>query len=338
MLRTILIIATVVVVLGALAGGGYYWYTSQHAETPSPDITEVPIQQREGLGEIPEATGIEPELGALPGDSDRAIEAPAGEAELLGEPSLETGPSPGDIETVEGPETGDLEGTQAGGDISAPLTTATQPPRETRPADNTETRPVAESAVSAEVAETSPTPTPQPETTSPTPTVQLAPTATPKPTPAPGSYSVRTLQAVPEAKLAEVRQAMSALNVTLQEQRTGQYHIQAYKLALGYFRTKAEAESWASSNLKPKGVDYFVYQTQNMFSIQVGVYANPQNVDRAQRSLYEKFPGWRLPLRREVVNLSRNAYILSISKIHPNLADQIWRKLNQLGIQAEIIG
>jgi hypothetical protein len=335
-MRTILIIATVVVVLGALAGVGYYWYTSQHADTPSPDITEVPIQ-REGLGEIPEATGIEPEIGALPGDSDRSLEAPDGEAALLGEPSLETGPSPGDVETVEGPDAGNLEGTRAGGDISGSVS-ETQPPRETRPADNTETRPVVESAALPEVAETAPTPTPQPAPTSPPPAAQPAATATPKPAPAPGNYSVRTLQAVPEAKLAEVRKAMSALNVTLQEQRTGQYHVQAYKLALGYFRTKAEAESWASSNLKPKGVDYFVYQTQNMFSIQVGVYANPQNVDRAQRSLYEKFPGWRLPLRREAVNLSRNAYILSISKIHPDLADKVWRKLNQLGIQAEING
>lgn len=334
MLRTILIIATVVVVLGALAGGGYYWYTSQHAGTPSQDITEVPIE-REGIGTSPEATGIEPELGALPGDLDRTLEAPAGEAELLGEPSLETGPSPGDIEGI---ETGDLAAPQAGGDLSAPVTTTTQPLRETRPADNTATRPAAETAELPEIAETSPTPTPQPAPTSPPSTTEPAPTATPKPAPAPGSYSVRTLQAVPEAKLAEIRRAMSTLNVTLQEQRTGQYHIQAHKLALGYFRTKAEAESWARSNLAPKGVDYFVYQTQNMYSIQIGVYADPQNVDKAQRSLYEKFPGWRLPLRREVVNLSRNAYILSISKIHPDLADQIWRKLNQLGIQAEIIG
>ncbi len=334
MLRTILIIAAVVVVMGILVGAGVYWYTSQPADTDSQNITEIPIQG-DSLGTIPEATGIDPELGDLPGDTGRTLEAPIGETDGLGEPSIETGPSPGDLGTI---EPGTLAGSSTTGDLGQPETVATVPPRETRPPENTGTRPgIAAQPELGIIAEATSTPAPQPVATTAPPATQ-APTPTPKPTPAPGNYSVRTIQAVPEAKLAEVRKAMSALNVTLQEQKTGQYSVQAHKLALGYFRTKSEAESWAKSNLSPKGVSYFVYQVQNMYSIQVGVYAEQQNVDKAQRSLYEKFPGWRLPLRREVVTLNKTAYTLSISNIHPNLADNIWRKLNQLGIQAEING
>lgn len=334
MLRTILIIAVVVVVLGALAGGGYYWYTSQHVDTSPQDETLIPIEG-EGLGTIPEASSIEPESGALPDETGRSLDAPSGETELLGEPSLEPGPSPDDLS---GLESGDLAGSPPTGELSAPETATIPPPRETRPPENTGVRPVVGTQPEVEGTTGSPTPTPQPAPTAPPADTGPVPTATPRPAPAPGNYNVRTVQAVPEAKLAEIRKAMSTLGVTLQEQKTGQYSIQAHKLALGYFRTKAEAESWAKTYLSPKSVKYFVYPVQNMYSIQVGVYAESQNLDRAQRSLYEKFPGWRLPLRREMVTLNKTAYTLSISKIHPDLADKIWRKLNQLGIQAEISG
>ena len=337
MLRTILIIAAVVVVLGILVGAGVYWYTSQHKEADSQDVTEIPVQG-DGLGTIPEATGIEPELGELPGDSGRSLEAPAGESNLFGEQPAETGA--GDVGSLEpGNAAGSLTA-EATGEITEPDTPATVPPRETRPPENPRVRPVTApqtEATATPVPEPTSASTPQPVATTAPPATQ-APASTPMPAPAPGTYSVRTIQAVPEARLASVRKAMSSLNVTLQEQKTGQYSVQAHKLALGYFRTKAEAVSWASSNLRPKGVNYFVYQVQNMHSIQVGVYAEKSNVDKAQRSLYEKFPGWRLPLRVEPVTLSKAAYTLSISNIHPDLADNIWRKLNQLGIQAEING
>ena len=334
MLRTILIIAAVVVVLGILVGAGLYWYTSQHTDADSQGMTEIPIQG-DGVGTIPDATGIEPEIGELPGDSGRSLEAPVGEANLLGEPSVETGPGSGDVGSLESGNAAGSLTAEATGNISEPDAPATVL-RETRPTENTETRPVTAAQPEATAGtEATPTPAPQPVATTAPPATQ-APASTPAP--ASGSYSVRTIQAVPEARLASVRKAMSSLNVTLQEQKTGQSSIQAHKLALGYFRTKAEAESWANSNLRPKGVKYFVYQVQNMYSIQLGVYAEKSNVDKAQRSLYGKFPGWRLPLRIEPMRLSRAAYTLSISNIHPDVADNIWRKLNQLGIQAEING
>lgn len=342
MLRTILMIAAIVVVLGILAGAAVYWYTAQHpADTDTQDVTDIPIQG-DSLGEIPEATGIEPEIGELPGEAGRALEeAPVGETDTLGQPSTETGAISGDLGDI---ESDDLAGSATTSDLGQPEAVATLPPRETRPAENTETRPTAGAQSELTIiAEATPTPppaagTPQPVVTTAPPSTQAPATTTPQPTPAPGRYSVRTLQAVPEDKLTEVRKAMSTLNVTLQEQKTGQYPVQAQKLSLGYFRSKPEAESWAKSNLKPKGVSYFIYPVQNMYSIQMGVYAEQQNVDRAQRSLYEKFPGWRLPLRVEPVTLNKAAYMLSISNIHPNLADAIWRKLNQIGIQAEIHG
>lgn len=334
MLRTILVIAAVVVVLGILVGAGVYWYTSQHSDVDTQDITEVPIQDAD-LGPVSESPGIEPELGEMPADAGRALEAPAGEAEALG--SLETTPAPDNLTTLEPDTLADASGA-ANDDLGQPQPEATVPPRETRPPDTTGDRPGSATAPESEtISEATATPAPQPVATTAPPT-DTAPTPTPRPAPAPGHYSVRTLQPVPEAQLAAVRSAMSGLNVTLQEQKTGQYQIQAQKLALGYFRSKSEATNWAQSYLKPKQVEYFVYPVRNMYSIQVGVYSNQQNAERAQRALYGKFPGWRLPLRVERVAIKKAAYTLSISNIHPDLADKIWRKLNQLGIQAEIIG
>jgi hypothetical protein len=131
---------------------------------------------------------------------------------------------------------------------------------------------------------------------------------------------------------------MNGLGVKLKEQKTGQQHTQAYRVAVGYFRTKAEAESWAQYNFKPRGVAYYVYPAQNMYSIQVGVYSHPQNVEMAMRQLYQKFPGWRLPIRREVTTITKATYNLSISRISRSLADKIWRELSRLGVQAEISG
>jgi hypothetical protein len=363
MLRTILIIATIVVIVGAAAGGGYYWYTSRHKDT-APDETVLPVEQ--GLGDIPEATGIEPELGALPeGPEEQLLEAPAGEPGVLGEPSLETELPRGDAGSLE-PES--LAESPNARDIEAPETpTTAEGPRETRPAETTGERPAATTETPPEVepqptvevavvAEPTPTPVPPtpvpetaPTTTAPTTTAPAttAPSQTTRPTqpsrpqiaqPAPGAYSVRTLQPISQAKLTEVRKAMDALGVSLEEKKAGQYNIQAHKLALGYFRSKAEAQSWAQTNLRPKGVDFFVYQVQNMYSIQVGVFAEQQNVDKAQRALYEKFPGWRLPIRREPITISKAAYHLSITNIQQNLADSVWRKLTQMGVPAEING
>jgi hypothetical protein len=346
MIKRILIIALIVIGLGIVGVGGYLVYhqfIAKEADTSQQAETEIPIQQ--GLGEIPEAPGGEAEFGGLPDaepGSDRALEP--GEAEPLpeGEVASEEGVLPGEGELQPGDLAGDVTGPVVPGEV-----VETEPvlpgEREPRPAsETTGARPGTTGATEpsefvADVAEEQPTLSPPETTITPVPEA-TSPPQTPTPAPAPGTYSVRTLVPVFESQLGDVRKAMNRLGVKLKEQKTGQRHIQAYRLAVGYFRTKAEAESWAQYNFKPKGVAYYVYAAQNMYSIQVGVYSQPQNVEVAMRQLYQKFPGWRLPIRREVATITKATYSLSVTRISHALADKIWRELNRLGVQAEISG
>lgn len=347
-MRTIIIIAAIVIVVGVAVGGiyyGYHWYTTRQAETPQDEaIVSIP----QGLGDIPETTEIEPTLSDEPGLPP--LEAPTGEPPATEGSGLEPGPSlEGEGDVGMGDLAGDLTSSPAAArdipDLGEPSRTD---PRDTRPATTTSsgTRPTTQPATTQPVIQptdvaavtTEGQPSSAVETTTPltTTTQPSAPAATPAP--ARGNYSVRTLEPVLESKLATVRKAMKSLGIQLLEQKTSQQNLQAYKLALGYFRTKAEAESWAQYNFQPRGIEYYVYPIQGMYSIQVGVYSQPQNVEVAMRELYRKFPGVRLPIRREITTLSRAAYSLSISRITQPLAEKIWRELNRLGIPAEISG
>jgi hypothetical protein len=124
----------------------------------------------------------------------------------------------------------------------------------------------------------------------------------------------------------------------LQEQKAEQQQLQAYRIAVGYFQTKAEAESWAQYNFRPRGISYYVYPAQGMFSIQLGVYAQQQNVDAAMQEFYRKYQGGRLPIRTEMATIAKQAYHLSLDQITKSLAEKVWEKLTRLGIQAEISG
>lgn len=187
------------------------------------------------------------------------------------------------------------------------------------------------------VSEVTPTPTASVATPTPGP-VPTTPVVTPTPGPAAGRFSVVTLTPVLETQLQNVRKAMRQLGVQLQEQRIGQQRLQAYRVALGYFRLKSDAASWAQTHLRPKGLEYFVYPAQGMYSIQLGVFTQQQSVDQKMQELYQKFPGWRLPLRTEMVNIPTFHYRLSIQGITESLARKIQDTLFRMKIQAELTG
>lgn len=363
-MKRIIISALALIIIAAVAVSGYLWWTKHKAVTPSETETEIALGDT-AIGEIPATTepigAIQPVMST--GEPAAPAEAPVGE--IAGPIDLSTNQT--------GPEIPVLGGDTTSRSVAIPATTETQ--RETRPVttSTTESVPVltgtsettGETIATTEVVETSPqglieaTPTPvptaiptTPEATpvptamptaapgaTPTPApIPTTPVATPTPGPAPGRFSVVTLTPVLESQLQNVRNAMRRLGVQLQEQRTGQQRLQASRVALGYFRTKEEASSWARTNLRPQNIEYFVYPAQGMHSIQLGVFTQQQSVDKKMQELYQKFPGWRLPLRTEMTNIPTYHYRLSIQGITENLARKVQDTLFRMRIQAELTG
>jgi hypothetical protein len=326
-----LLILLILIIIGAVVyiyGIPYVRNWQAQRSTASVPETEIPIEE-EGLGEIPDSTEMEPE-GEILLDEDGELVPTTGEATITEETGLETeSPLEEDLGEVE-PE--DLTGAVGTRGIDE------EPRRETRPSEGqASTRPGTQKTQPSEttVAESATEETPTSSSTTSVVTSETA--STPTPGPAPGDYSVRTLEPVFKSQLTVVRKAMNALGVQLQEQKTGQQRLQAYRVAVGYFRTKAEADSWAQYNFRPRGIDYYVYPVQGMYSIQVGVYAKEQNVEPAMRELYRKYQGGRLPVRREITAITKPAYHLSLSHVTESLAKKVWNELIRLGIQAEIV-
>lgn len=318
-IRILIGVLILLIVAGGIFAGVQYWKKQQAAQL-SEGETEVALTEDVLKIEEP-GVDTEPEL---PGTetASRAVEAPTEAEPTSEEPVTEP------LVPEETPES------------APPLTdvpVATEPP-----AARTERPQPTEITVTTDKEKATPTPKPKPtvETPTPAPTpVPETPVVTPTPTPAAGNYSVRTLVPVLGSQLPTIRKAMQRFGVSLQEQKTGQQQrVQAYRVAIGYFRTKSDATSWARTYFKPKGIEYFVYPVQGMHSIQVGVYTQQQNVDRKMRELYSKFPGWRLPTRVETTSFTRSTYNLSISKITETLARKIQDALVGMGIQAELAG
>jgi hypothetical protein len=325
-MKTIIIsvVAGLIVVAGAL--GGYYWWSTSKEPKTLQNETEVPVGER-GLDIADETEGIGADEDLLPNEiGDQATETSSEETAGSDDIALDTD-SPleegadfgaedlsGDV--LDSAETGDLE--------------VTPEPRETRPPDNESGRP----GEQASETEGDVSPTPKPKTS----VAEATPVPKPTPGPAPGNFSVRTAQPVFKSRLAAVRKAMKPLGVRLKERQTEQRYLSAYRIAVGYFRTKAEAESWAYYNFRPKGIDYYVYPVQGMFSIQVGIYAQQQNIEPAMRQLYRKFQGGRLPIRTEMTNIATPTYELSISRITESLAIKVEKTLFQMGIVAHVTG
>lgn len=354
-MKRIIISALALIIIAAAAVSGYMWWKNQQRPTPQETETEITLSEN-ALGEIPETMETEATIQPIVPDSGetRSTEGTAEEGSDQPQPGTEETTVPIDLSTNEtGPDAPVLTETTSRG-VSSPSPTSAQ--RETRPTgtegttrpqaaegtpevtvevETVPTTPIVETTPPQNLAEATPTPAP---TATPT-AVPTGPAATPTPGPAPGNYSVTTIAPVMESQLPAVRQAMRSLGVQLQEQRTGQQQrLQAYRVALGFFRTKQEATSWAQTNLRPKGIEYYVYPAQGMYSIQMGVYTQQQNVERKMRELHQKFPGWRLPLRSEMTNISTSMYQLSIRGITENLARRVQDKLTQMGIQSELTG
>jgi hypothetical protein len=331
-MRTWFIIGGVIlilVVVGIVFGIPYL--RGRNVQPPVSKETEVALGD---LGEISETPEIAPGELVLGETGDQTPVPATKETTGTEKIPLETGQTPkveGEIEPV---VSGKTPGTTAARGI-APQVSVT-PERPTRPAARVTSRPATQPTQPPEspVIETGPEITPSPIPT----TSEATPTPAPAPVPPQGNYSVRTIEPVFESRLAAVRKAMEILGVQLTEQKTGQRQLSASRIAVGYFRTKAEAESWAQSNFRPRGIAYYIYPAQGMFSIQVGIYAQQQNVELAMRELDRKFQGWRLPVRTETVTIPKSAYELSISRITESLARKVQDSLFRMGIQTEITG
>lgn len=324
MIRAAIAVLALLIIVGGVVGGVYYWNKLKEPEVAP--VTEGGPELALGdatleVTEAEEPVDVEPILSD--DEAGQEVVVPIGEEVPidLSEDALPV-PEPGR------------------GISEQPV--ASETPREPRP----------EITQPAEVIGLQPieiTPTPVPPAPTPVPTsapIPTTPVVTPVPvpvvTPTPaipvGNYSVYTFSPVSESKLSTVRKAMKPLGVNLKEEKVGQQNIQAYRVAIGYFTTKQQAESWARTSFKPKGVQYYVYPAQGMYSIQVGVFSQRQNVDRKIRDLYQKFPGWRLPIRTEMTTIGRATYNLSIRRIPESLARKVQNELVRLGVQAELSG
>ncbi len=327
----------VVVVLLLLAAGGfavyYFWFhqPEEHVAKPGEEV-DVPVNEdADVLGDL---SGPDP--GAEP---DFAFTEEGGSREI--EPPVEEGTS-GERASTE--EVVDLSGetteTTGGSEEDLPIFPEETPVTEDMPVVEPADTPRPERTPESITVQAEPTATPKPpavsETSAPTPTPAPEPTTQPAPS---GNFSVKTLVPVMKSKLPAIRTAMKQIGVTLKEEKAGrQQRVQGYRVAIGYFRSQTEAKSWAANYLRPKDIDYFVYPARNMYSIQVGVYTKQRNVEKKVRSLYQKFPGWRLPVRTERYTFVKPTYHLSLRKIPESLGRKIQDALFRMGVQAELAG
>lgn len=332
MIRAAIAVLALLIIVGGVVGGVYYWNKLKEPEVAP--ITEGGPELALGDATL-EVTEAEEPLDVEPIVSDdeagQEVVVPIGE-EVPIDLSEDALPVPDSGRAIS-------EQPVASETPSAPQPEITQPAE--APAEGTS------GVTGLQPIEITPTPVPPAPTpvpiSTPIPTTPVvSPTPVPVATPAPaipaGNYSVYTFSPVSESTLSTVRKAMKPLGVNLKEEKVGQQNIQAYRVAIGYFTTKQQAESWARTNFKPRSVQYYVFPAQGMYSIQVGVFSQRQNVDRKIRDLYQKFPGWRLPIRTEMTTIGRATYHLSIRRIPESLARKVQNELVRVGVQAELAG
>ncbi len=347
-LRNIIIGMLVLVMLAAGVFVGYTWWANRNEAPPSTE-EEVSLGA-DALGDIPDNTESDFNMGPdVEGDEAPLVDAEPGEtAPLMGEddaPLVDLSePATDDPQEIIPTEAGSTRAIDDSGsrperqpettDSSRPEETTSETPVTTTAVSETSSVPTAPVESPPTVAST--TTPPESTTTAPVSTVGVTEETPPPPA---GNYSVRTIVPVLESQLAAARAAAKRLGVQLQEQKTGQpQQLQAYRVSVGYFRSKQDATSWAKTNFRPKKIAYYVYPAQGMYSIQVGVYTHPQNVDKKMRELHQKFPGWRLPIRSERATIQKSSYHLSITKIPEKLARKLQTALVRVGIQAELTG
>ncbi len=333
------------ILVGGIVGGVVYW---NKLNAPEPTVAETAIG--DDALDAPETAPVA-DVALDAGEEQPAPDA-AGETAAPEVPAAtEEAAAPEIGEEVEVSISEDVP-TEAAEEIQpdAAVTERSVPERPVERPSNTVREP---RNVVGEVVDTTPVTTTA-EGTSTTQGVAIEPVVTPTPTPAPtqppaatptpatpaipkGNYAISTTTPVLSSQLPQVRKAMNRLGVQLSEQKGNQYPQQAYRVAIGYFVQKIEADNWAQTYLRPKKIAYQVYPVQGMYSIQVGVYTNRENVDRMISQLYQAFPGWRLPVRTEMTTIMQSTYLLSLRGIPETLARQIQSELYRLGMTADIL-
>ena len=192
-----------------------------------------------------------------------------------------------------------------------------------------------------------PTATPTPESTAtptpkPTATPQVEETATPLPLSIPsypkGNYNVFTTVPILDSQLPPIRVAMKRIGVSLIEQKSAKQPMQAYKVSLGYFPEQQQTAEWGRNYLRPQGIEYKVFNVNDMYSLQLGVFSNQTSVDKKIEQLRQAFPGWRLPIRTELTTIMKPTYRLSARGTTEKVAHSIQKELGRLGIPAELTG
>ena len=192
-----------------------------------------------------------------------------------------------------------------------------------------------------------PTATPTPESTAtptpkPTATPQVEETATPLPLSIPsypkGNYNVFTTVPILDSQLPPIRVAMKRIGVSLIEQKSAKQPMQAYKVSLGYFPEQQQTAEWGRNYLRPQGIEYKVFNVNDMYSLQLGVFSNQTSVDKKIEQLRQAFPGWRLPIRTELTTIMKPTYRLSARGTTEKVARSIQKELGRLGIPAELTG
>ncbi len=327
------------VLVGGIVGGVIYW---NKLNAPEPTVTQTAIG--DDALDVPEtspATDVAPDAAV----DQTAPDAPATtdettfpevneEANPEVEVSIDEETPTEAVEEIQ-PDAAVADRSVAERPVERP-SNATREPRTVvgEPADTTPVNPPTEGTSEIQGIEIEPVATPTPAPTTP-------PQATPTPVTTPvipkGNYAISTTTPILSSQLPQIRKAMSRLGVQLAEQKGNAYPQQAYRVSIGYFVQKAEADNWARTYLRPQKIAYSVYPAQGMYSIQVGVYTNRENVDRQISKLYQAFPGWRLPVRTEMTTIQQSTYALSLRGIPETLARQIQSELFRVGITADIL-
>jgi len=325
------------VLAGGIVGGVVYW---NKLNAPEPTVAETAIG--DDALELPEtspAVEVAPDAEGETVAPDTAVDSAVteGNAEVevpIGEEAPTDMIEPAvDIQ----PEVPATDRSVAERPVERPANAAREP--RTVVGEVVDTTPVnttAEGSSDVQGITIEPAPTPTPAPTQPPAEVTPVPTPVPTQVVPKGNFAVSTSTPVLASQLPQIRKAMSRLGVQLAEQKGNQYPQQAYRVSIGYFVQKIEADNWAKTYLRPQRFEYSIYPAQGMYSIQVGVYTNRENVDRQISKLYQAFPGWRLPIRTEMTTITQTTYKLSIRGIPETLARQIQSELFRFGIAADL--
>lgn len=346
-------LVALLILVGGIVGGVIYWNKLNAPETTAtaPGPEKALGDDALDTGDTAETSPIDetaaPDMGSE--DTVPAAETPAAPemdvtdvAETAAVPEqdteVEVDVMPDDVQPAEDavanapkrPERQPAQAQRTTRAVDEPVAAATDAPATATPAgDGT-------SKIESIVIEPVATPTPKPATdVTPVPTT---PVATPTPSLPQGNYRVYSTIPVLDAQLPQIRAAMSKLGVRLTEQAGAKQPMQAYKVSLGYFVERQQAQEWGRNYLRPKGIEYKIYDVQGMSSIQLGVFTNQANIDRKINQLYQAFPGWRLPIRTEMTTIMKPTYTLSLRGITEQLASKIQMELGRLGIPAEVTG